>query len=127
MKKIFILTATTLLIFTSNLAFSEKECGYTQQELNECVENGKNIADAELNRLYKVQMSYLKTPEKKEQLKKAQLAWIKYRDAVCEYEVTSQGGSMYPMAVNGCIQRQTMLRNVELNNYIQCRENGCPD
>jgi uncharacterized protein YecT (DUF1311 family) len=110
-----------------SFVFAEEGCGYTQLEMNACAAKGKESADAELNRLYKLQMSYLQSPDKKEQLKKAQLAWLKYRDAVCEYEVTSQGGSMYPMALSSCIENQTKKRNAELSGYVACRDNGCPE
>lgn len=105
----------------------DHECGITQNELNECAKKGEMIADAELNKLYHEQYNYLQTADKKAQLKKAQLAWIKYRDAVCEYEVTSSGGSMYPMTLSYCLQSVTLKRNEDLREYIGCRENGCPD
>lgn len=126
MKSVVSLLSIVIGCIACSFVFAEEECGYTQMEMNACAAKGRETADAELNRLYKIQMSYLTSPEKKEQLKKAQIAWVKYRDAVCEYEVTSQGGSMYPMALNGCLKNQTNKRNIELGEYLKCREGGCP-
>lgn len=92
MKIVFILILSVL----SSISFA-KDCDETQSELNVCSKLGGNYADTELNTLYKKQMSYLTSPEDKTKLKKSQLAWIKFRDATCYYEVTSEGGSMYSM------------------------------
>jgi uncharacterized protein YecT (DUF1311 family) len=54
-------------------------------------------------------------PGYEETLKKAQRAWIAYRDAVCEYEgYEARGGTMEPMLVNGCLARLTRTRTKEL-------------
>ena len=50
-----------------------------------------------------------------ESLRKAQRAWIDYRDGHCETEgMTAAGGSMQPMLVSGCKASLTRKRTEEL-------------
>ncbi len=122
MKIIFFFSI--LLISVS--AFSKDECGYTQFELNKCAGDKFRIYDAELNRLYKIQMDYLETSEAKEALKNAQLAWIKFRDAACAYEAPYHRGSMWGMQLGLCKAHHTKARIKNMEYYLSCRDNGCP-
>jgi uncharacterized protein YecT (DUF1311 family) len=79
----------------------------TQQELNLCASRAFQQADAELNKLYQQLMRDAGAAERAK-LRAAQLAWIKFRDAHCEYEAFgNQGGSIYPMVYGFCLAEVT--------------------
>ncbi|HLL77119.1 MAG TPA: lysozyme inhibitor LprI family protein [Pyrinomonadaceae bacterium] len=82
----------------------------TQQELNQCASRAFQKADAELNRLYQQLLKDAGAAERAK-LRAAQLAWIKFRDAHCEYEAFgNQGGSIYPMVYSFCLAEVTRGR-----------------
>ena len=51
--------------------------------MQDCIDNEWGKSDAELNRVYQESLKKLK-PEQAALLKKAQHAWLTYRDAQCE-------------------------------------------
>ena len=116
-----------LLAIISPSSFAE-DCGQTQLEMNKCAGSSYQIADNELNSLYKTQMDYLADSLTKDRLKAAQLNWIKFRDAACLYEVgeRSDGGSSWSMKQDFCLERLTKARIADLKYYVDCRDNGCP-
>jgi uncharacterized protein YecT (DUF1311 family) len=66
----------------------------TQREINECAARAFEGADKDLNQLYGETSSKL-SGKTKEKLRKAQAAWLRYRDSTCEAEVALlEGGSM---------------------------------
>ncbi|MNT91411.1 hypothetical protein D3C72_2325040 [compost metagenome] len=59
-----------------------------------------------------------------EALKKAQRAWIGYRDGQCELAgFEARGGSMEPMLVSGCLAQLTTTRTEELKALLEPTEN----
>lgn len=59
-----------------------------------------------------------------EALKKAQRAWIGYRDGQCELAgFEARGGSMEPMLVSGCLAELTRKRTDELRKIVESAEN----
>jgi uncharacterized protein YecT (DUF1311 family) len=74
-------------------------------------------ADVEMNRIYKLATATCDSAGK-EKLKKAQLAWIKYRDLCCEAEASIyEGGSMYGLAYTNCMTDLTKERTGRLKVY----------
>jgi uncharacterized protein YecT (DUF1311 family) len=74
-------------------------------------------ADKEMNRIYKLATAACDSAGK-ERLKKAQLAWIKYRDLCCEAEASIyEGGSMYGLAYANCMAGVTKERTDRLRVY----------
>lgn len=74
----------------------------TQQDLNLCASRAFQQADAELNKLYQQLLKDAGAAERAK-LRAAQLAWLKFRDAHCEYEAFGNtGGSIYPMVYGFC-------------------------
>ena len=95
---------------------SETPCGEfgTMAEARECAHREFKAADAELNAAYKQLAAKLDEADK-ERLKAAETAWLKYRDANCEYENSFYaGGSMRPMIHSFCLARMTRARTAEL-------------
>jgi uncharacterized protein YecT (DUF1311 family) len=74
-------------------------------------------ADAEMTRIYKMARDTCDSAGK-ERLKKAQLAWIKYRDLCCEAEaMIYEGGSMSGLAYSNCMIDVTKERTNRLKSY----------
>ena len=85
-------------------ACSEKATA--QPELNACAADEAKRVDAELNRVYRELLAKNSDdPAAAEKIKKAQRAWVAYRDAYVEAmfpaeDKQAEYGSMYPMEVD---------------------------
>ena len=91
----------------------------TQQDLNQCASQAFQKADAELNKLYQQLMKDAGAAEKVK-LRAAQLAWIKFRDAHCEYEAFGNtGGSIYPMVYGFCLAGVTGERSKQFRDTLK--------
>ncbi|MEA3011732.1 MAG: hypothetical protein QOD42_277 [Sphingomonadales bacterium] len=106
---------------------SAQECALvtTQMELTACAQQDFERADAELNRLWREIIEGARETDRTPGngrtaednrseaaiLRRAQRAWLAYRDAQCEYEgLGNRGGSLEPMDVNLCLARLTRER-----------------
>jgi uncharacterized protein YecT (DUF1311 family) len=95
-----------------------------QVDLNACAYDDWQVADAELNRVYKLAMAEMKAMDADlppdlqgaaEALRAAQRAWIPFRDANCAAAgYPMRGGSAEPLLVYGCLARMTRDRTAEL-------------
>jgi uncharacterized protein YecT (DUF1311 family) len=91
----------------------------TQFELNRCAARARDKADAELNKVYRELMKDAGATERAK-LRAAQLAWIKFRDAHCDYtSVGNKGGSIYPMVYSFCLAKVTNDRGKQLREIIE--------
>jgi len=91
---------------------------HSQAELNQCAARARDKADAELNRVYRELMKDTSGAERAK-LRDAQLAWLKFRDAHCDYRsVGNKGGSIYPMVVGFCLAGVTNARVEQLRQII---------
>jgi uncharacterized protein YecT (DUF1311 family) len=94
----------------------------TQYEVNQCAHKEYLAADAELNKVYK-QLSGKLDEEERALLKNAETAWLKYRDANCEYESAFyRGGTLRPAIYSFCLARMTSERTAELKQQIESLE-----
>ena len=104
----------------------------TQADMTNCARQDFEKADKQLNAVYKKAMANQVALDKQsaeispeyvgavKALKKAQRAWIDYRDGHCEgvsYEAA--GGTMQPMLELGCKATLTTNRIKELRELIQ--------
>jgi len=97
-----------------------------QMELNQCASDKFAAADAKLNKTWQVLMAAHKHEAKiPDQLKKAQKAWITFRDAevaaifACEEgDVQVCHGSMYPLLFSDVMTELTDARTERLQKYI---------
>jgi uncharacterized protein YecT (DUF1311 family) len=103
-----------------------------QMDMNYCAAQDFEKADRQLNVVYKKAVASQAAIDKDAEdetdpalfgavkaLKKAQRAWIDYRDGQCEGEgFQAAGGSMQPMLISGCKARLTGARTKELNDLI---------
>jgi uncharacterized protein YecT (DUF1311 family) len=99
------------------------EC--VQQRMNACLANEYKKTDARLNADYKALLSVLEDPSK---LKKAQNAWLRFRNLTCDYETSGVGtvGTLYPTAEAACYIDVTEKRIRDLQQYLRWECNGCP-
>ncbi len=105
------------LVWVSSPAYAV-DCGdlVTQAQINQCAFDMYDEADELLNQTYKQVMAKL-DPNRQTALKKAQRAWIKYRDSHCESEASAvEGGSMYPTLQYSCMTSETKKRTEQLNS-----------
>ncbi|QIZ69947.1 lysozyme inhibitor LprI family protein [Oxynema aestuarii] len=89
----------------------------TQRELNACEQQRWEAADLELNQIYQSLIPQLSN-NRRQQLVKAQRAWIAFRDSECAFHSSvAEGGTMQPMLYYGCLANLTDIRNAELYRY----------
>lgn len=130
MKRYVLIVVALLLAGVAASAQQQKEkekespCAEagTQYEMNQCAHKEFTTADAELNKVYAQLVSKLDV-KRRARLKESELAWIKYRDANCEYESSEyEGGTMRPMVHSFCLARMTAARTGELKDQIELLE-----
>ncbi|MBC8137660.1 MAG: DUF1311 domain-containing protein [Fibrella sp.] len=94
----------------------------TQYEMNQMESKNYAKADAELNRIY-AKLTKKLDKEGVAKLKKAQRAWIVYRDSEMAFAAdTARGGSMMPMLYSGAGAQLTKERTKDLNQYLAVYE-----
>ena len=96
------------------LACMDKSGGVTA-DMIECTSTEKARQDARLNENYKKLMSKLSAKRKK-MLLEAQRAWIKFRNANCNFYFDPEGGTAALLAGTGCLLQVTADRAKELKN-----------
>lgn len=128
MKSFFallVLLAIAFAFFSSAEAQTAIKCNPsgTQAEMNTCAADSYKKADAELNATYKKLMAKVSTAKDKSLLKKAQQAWIKYRDLQCSFNnAGASGGTIYPMVQATCFEQMTKTQTAMLNAQLTCEE-----
>jgi len=92
----------------------------TTVEMRDCAGKEYKQADAELNAVYKQLMSTLSDKAEQAALKSAQQAWLKYRDANCEFDAfENRGGTIYPVVYTSCLTAMTRARTKELREEME--------
>ncbi|MEH1792543.1 MULTISPECIES: lysozyme inhibitor LprI family protein [unclassified Nostoc] len=91
----------------------------TQVAINECARLSYQNADKKLNQAYKQLLPTLEN-SRKQKLIAAQVVWVKFRDANCEFERSKyEGGSIAPTIYFGCLENTTKLRTKQLQEYLK--------
>lgn len=99
-----------------NLPDTDCESPETQLEMNQCAKAWYSQEDAKLNQVYNQVKSGLSS-SRQAQLTDAELAWIDFRDANCEFEANQyEGGSIQPTIYYGCLAQVTANRTAELQD-----------
>jgi len=96
-------------------ACMDKSGGVTVDMLD-CIGAETKRQDARLNKAYKEVMPQL-SPARKKQLQDTQRAWIKYRDANCNFYADPDGGTMATVSSNDCFMSATASRAKELESF----------
>ncbi|MGQ3664589.1 lysozyme inhibitor LprI family protein [Citrobacter braakii] len=122
MKKIIMLALAVLVL--SPLAQADSSSELINYEK---IKNAYSKADAELNSVYKQQIQeykkegaefYGQSESRDIYLKKSQLAWIKMRDASCDYETyESKTGTAFSSIYEKCLLDKTNERIEYLKQF----------
>jgi len=82
--------------------------------------NGEELdrQDVRLNNAYKKLMSKL-SRDRKKALLKAQRAWIKFREANCDYYLDPDGGKADRLNVSSCLVTMTATRAKDLEGMLE--------
>ncbi len=110
-----------------------RSCDKNQMTVNQCAADVWRTADDELNKVYQAQLQYFKETQAEyktdgmasKRLMAAQRAWLVFRDKDCAYQV-GEGGSSAAYEEFKCKYKRTLTRIKELQEYVDCRVNGCP-
>ena len=128
--KILTLSASIILSFFIALSSFAQERGKKDPcekanetgvtvDLVECSLKKLAEADAELNKTYRQLVSKLGDKKWEMKLRAAQQAWIKFRDANCDYSSEfSGGGSAFTFEYNFCLAEMTTAREKELQEML---------
>jgi len=128
------LTLMVLFVLITNYAFAKEatclEQAMTQPEMNECAGMSYVMADGELNRVYAaIQSRYADDKLFLKKLKKAQLAWIKLRDADFEMQFPhakdpAYYGRMFSTCADSYKTELTLERVAFLKQWLIGTEEG---
>lgn len=104
----------TILISNSVFALT------SNAEIQDMNEKGYKVADKELNKVYKVIIKNLKGDKKeRNNIKKAQRAWIKYRDTECyAYAAPYRDGTGEYTMISECLWDMTEKRTKQLREHF---------
>lgn len=106
--------------FTNMDYYSEeyKKCyndpNWNTASLSICMGEEIDRQDALLNKSYKRMISFL-SDDRKKALKDAQRAWIKYRDANCNWYNDPDGGTSAGISAQQCYLNMTVSRLTEMD------------
>lgn len=87
---------------------------FTTASIMGCMNQESERQDTLLEQEYKRMMNYL-LDERKASLKDAQRAWIKYRDANCNWYNDPNGGTSAGVSATQCYLNMTVSRLAEMN------------
>ena len=88
-----------------------------QQQLDACAVRDYRAADSALNIRYREVMADL-PPAPRMALRQEQRDWLRHRDPACKTEArSSEGGSIWPLAFYGCLERSTRERTAALEAW----------
>ena len=124
MQKVIPLLIIPFFLFTSEIVYSpgydqclDKSGGITVN-IRECNARELKYQDALLNRYYRQAMNRLSGKQRQE-LRDAQRAWIRYRDANCQLYYGLTGGTIDILNGSSCYVDMTARRARELYQLIQ--------
>lgn len=118
---ILIFVATVVALVRAQQSPKKNPCAQaqTQIEMNDCAAKESRAADQKLNKLY-AELAAKLEPERLAKLKEAERAWIKFRDADCDFQSSLyKGGSIYPMIYNGCLTDNINHRLKQLEQMLK--------
>lgn len=123
MRSIRTLVAAAALIGAAVSAFAaepgdaEKGCDGSTYEMVECFKAKTEAWDKRLNAAYPKALAAAQ-PKQREQLRKAQRAWVAYRDANCLYWALGEG-TIARIQASDCMYRMTKERAEELEGAVE--------
>lgn len=100
--------------FSACLATEENQ---TTLGMIECMNAEMAVQDAALNAAYRTLIADM-TPDQKVGLRKAQRAWIAFRDADCSARYSRDWGTFSSLTSNMCMLQRTVERTLELQAFV---------
>ena len=91
--------------------------GQTTLGMIECIGAEYAVQDTALNAAYRSLIADM-TPDQKAGLKKAQRAWIAFRDADCRARAREDWGTISNVFSNMCMVQRTVERTLELEAFL---------
>ena len=122
-----LILALFLLLPLPAMAGSDCTSPQTNMEMIDCAGRDFSAADKALNEAYGAVMTKLKAMDKEQPdlglvdaLRKAQRAWIAFRDGQCAWEAGFfNGGSMQPLIRQSCLTELTQARTGQLRQTMK--------
>jgi uncharacterized protein YecT (DUF1311 family) len=104
-----------------------KNCDKNQLSMNFCARHFYEVADAELNGLFRQRMATLGDAKAKDRFRDAQRAWVMFRDKDCLFQVPTRDDSRtdWPMLYWACMRIHSQQRVVEIKEFIKCTYDNC--
>lgn len=120
MNRSLVLIALTVL--SAPVLASNCDDAQTQQQLNQCHQQAYAQADSRLNAQFEQIIARLQADDAATRdLRRAQRAWLAYRDAECRFASPTQG-SAASMVLTQCLTRLTRQRSEDFQRYLKCQE-----
>ncbi len=95
-----------------------KISGGIDRKMVECISTEFERQDRTLNDTYRQLTTKLES-ENRNALKRAERAWVAFRDAQCGFEYAEQGeGTLAPVVLVDCKLKMTIVRNRELRHFL---------
>jgi uncharacterized protein YecT (DUF1311 family) len=112
------------LVNASSCFAARPECvnAATQTAMDECIGRAMKASDQQLNETYRALLAKV-SKNGGDQLRKAQRAWLTWRDAQCQFNTMGTAGgtinsSMYALCIDELTQEQTR----RLDAQLHCKE-----
>jgi len=109
------------LVLAADLPASERDCkeAVSTAEMRTCANEQYQVADAELNRVYR-QLTAQLSGMRREQLKAVQQAWIAFRDKNAAFAASVvEGGTLYPILEVTELTNLTKQRTEQLKAHLK--------
>lgn len=91
-------------------------------DMHDCISAEFIRRDGELNAAYKALLTGLDGPPQTDAWRKAQCAWVAFRNAECSAEPSAEiGGSIFPILVDSCATRLTYRRTQDLREAAEAQ------
>lgn len=103
------------------LASDQPDCTApaTTADMVVCADQAYQAADGDLNHVWRTMRDHL-TKDEKSLLLTAQRAWLKYRDANCDFAASPfAGGTIQPVIRLACLETMTRARTEELRTMLE--------
>ena len=113
-------TLATGLLLAAGPAFADEQgepdkgCDGSTYEMVQCLKDKTDWWDKRLNTAYQQKLKEAE-PKQREQLRKAQRAWVQFRDANCLYYDLGEG-TIARIDAGDCMYRMTKSRTEELQD-----------
>lgn len=99
----------------------ERPEGMTTQGMVECMAAERELHDAKLNAAYQQLMAEL-PEDRREALKEAQRAWIKFRDAYADFLYDPNGGTIVRITTAHWLMQSTAMQARELEFLLNSED-----